>query len=209
MRATVRSAIAGLAACSLYLGATAACAGSPPGHPGPEGMGLEPEEYAALSVLIDSLYTRDYALIVIGSRTEPWCIHTQLHMLRERWPDLKQETVDSLIMRNSVSADVAGMFAIRSVHRVVTESEYRRVLGGPAAPDWEAFDSAFVDAQGYLVVSRGGFDEGRTQALFYFSNSYRCSGSRLHPGTRHIAYLRREGGVWRLAGVIRGLHSLY
>lgn len=182
---------------------------APSGGRAQKQSGLEPEEYAVLSVLIDSLYARDYELIVIGPRTERWCINAPLHVLQEQWPDLLQETIDSLIVRNGRSADLTDGFRIASGYRIVTEAEYKEVLREPLAPDWDNFDSTFVDAQGYLVFSRPGFDAHRAQALVYFSNAYRCSGSRIHPATRNIAYLRKSGGAWELVGVVRSLHALY
>lgn len=208
MRATACFVIAVMIAC----GCSPAFAGEgekPPATPAQKEPGLEREEYTALSVLIDSLYARDYALVVIGPRTERWCINAPLHVLQEQWPDLKQETIDSLIVRNGRAAVVTGGFSITTGVRIVPEDEYREVLREALMPDWDNFDSTFVDAQGYLVVSRAGFDAGRTQALVYFSNAYRCSGSRIHPATRNIAYLRKSGASWVLVGVLRGLHSLY
>jgi hypothetical protein len=191
---------------SFILAVMAVCCASPAAA---DELALAPEEYAVLSVLIDSLYAGDYALVVIGPRTERWSINAPLHVLQEQWPDLKQETIDSLIVRNSMTADVADEFAIHGDYRIVPEAEYREVLGGGDSPDWDRFDSMFVDAQGYLVVSRVGFDAERTQALVYFSNAYRCSGSRIRPATRNIAYLRKTEGSWELIGVERGLQALY
>ncbi|MBU8923304.1 MAG: hypothetical protein KOO63_15925 [Bacteroidales bacterium] len=170
------------------------------------GTDTDLHEYELMSLLVVSEYGTDYELILIEDMTESWVISTNPVLLMEKWPDLlKQETLDSLIMKNiNVSTRLDRKFDLPSVYRIVPENEFLEALGDTENPDWDGFDSTFVDAQGYLTFSKAGFDAGRTQALIIFSNAYRCSGTRTRPLKRKIAFFTRNGGEWKLEGVARG-----
>jgi hypothetical protein len=190
-----------------------------------------------MSLLIREQYGSEFSLILIGRDTESWCLREQLSFLRRRWPSLKGETIDSLIVNNSgMTYRLADNFRVPVEYRLVSNDEYLGALrgsaddsggktleaGGEAAvsgleayaaisdavePDWDNFDRVFPDAQGYLAFSRVAFDSGCTQALVIFSNAYRCSGARFRPGTRKIAYFSMMDGVWELVGVSRGMKA--
>jgi hypothetical protein len=168
------------------------------------------EEYDIMSVLISSEYGTDYELILINPVTETWSIQTQLNVLTEKWPNLKRETVDSLIVRNSgVSAILEKKFDIASRYHLVSRPEFLQALQDTTDPDWDSFDTTFPDAQGYLTFSRVGFDAECIQALLIFSNAYRCSGTRISPMKRKIAYFNKVDGSWKLVGISRGFATLY
>lgn len=168
------------------------------------------KEYDIMSVLISSEYGTDYELILINPVTETWSIHTQLDILTKKWPHLKRETVDSLIVRNSgVSVILEEKFDISAKYILVSKLKYLQALQDTTNPDWDNFDTTFPDAQGYLTFSRVGFDAACSQALIIFSNAYRCSGTRISPMKRKIAYFNKVNGSWKLVGISKGFATLY
>lgn len=204
-----------------------------------EGASCRSDEYEVTSLLIREQYGEEFSLILINSDTESWCLREQLDFLQRQWPKLKKETIDSLIVNNSgATYQLAEKFRIPVEYRLVSDHEYRKALqddtdhsgGGTlgagteladsgteayaaisdaAEPDWDNFDRVFPDAQGYLTFSRVGFDSGCTQALVIYSNAYRCSGARVRPRTRKIAFFSKRNGAWELIGVSRGINAMY
>jgi len=204
-----------------------------------EDASCKSDEYDVMSLLVREQYGEEFSLILINSDTESWCLREQLSFLQRQWPKLKQETIDSLIVNNSgATHSLAERFRIPVEYRLVSDHEYRKALHDntdhsgagtlkagtePAAsgmeaysaitdatePDWDNFDRVFPDAQGYLTFSRVGFDSGCTQALVIYSNAYRCSGARVMPSTRKIAFFRKRDGAWELTGVSRNIDAMF
>lgn len=196
------------------------------------------DEYEVMSLLIREQYGAEFSLILIGSDTESSCLTEHLGVLREEWPRLKGETIDSLIVGyGAAPRRLEKRFNLSQEYRLMSQGEYLEVLrlrsgasesgtlaaGADAAgtgreayaaivdsiePDWDNFDAAFPDAQGYLTFSRVAFDAGRTQALVIFCNAYRCSGVRTAPQTREIAFFGKKDGVWAIVGVSRGIRAM-
>ncbi len=204
-----------------------------------EGASCKSDEYEVMSLLIREQYDEEFSLILINCDTESWCLREQLGFLQRQWPKLKQETIDSLIINNSgATHPLAEKFRLPVEYRLVSDREYRKALqnntddpegrtlmagSAPAAsgtdafaaisdaiePDWDNFDKTYPDAQGYLTLSRVGFDSECTQALVIYSNAYRCSGALIRPRTRKIACFRKRSGAWELIGVSRGIDAMY
>lgn len=196
------------------------------------------DEYALMSLLIREQYGPEFSLILIADETESSYPAEPLGYLRETWPKLKRETIDSLIVRyGAAPRRLEERFDLPQEYRLMSEGEYLSALrvrsnaaeGGTLAagadaaaagmdaygsivdsiePDWDSFDEAFPDAQGYLTFSRVAFDAGCTQALVVFSNAYRCSGVRTKWQTRDMAFFARKDGAWKLVGVSRGLRAV-
>lgn len=203
-----------------------------------EDASRETTDYELMSLLISDEYESEFSLILIGRDTEPWCLAGRLDILREEWPKLKNETIDALIINNrGETSRLDERFRLPVEYRLVSDREYLKALHGgtdrsddetlpagtePAAsgadvyaaisdstePDWDNFDRVYPDAQGYLTFSRVGFDSGRTQALVIFSNSYRCSGARMRPATRRLAFFMKKSGAWELAGVSGNIKAM-
>lgn len=193
----------------------------------------ESTEYELMSLFINTEYDTVFSLILINRETEEWCLGGNLGVLLEAWPELKSETIDALIVNNrGTTYRLDKRFRIPVEYRLLSEQEYVKVLqvdrilkaGGAsvatgmqeytstddaAEPDWDNFDRVFPDAQGYLTFSRAGFDSESTQALLIFSNSYRCSGVRMRPATRKIAFFMKREGVWELVGISRSISRMY
>ena len=203
-----------------------------------EGASCKSDEYEVMSLLVREQYDAEFSLILINRDTESWCLREQMDFLQRQWPELKKETIDSLIVNNSgATYQLAERFRVPVEYQLVSDHEYRKALCGsadqsgsetlmagsePAAsgtevyaaisdaaePDWDNFDTVFPDAQGYLTFSRVGFDSGCTQALVIYSNAYRCSGALVRPRTRKIAYFSKRDGAWQLIGVSRGIDTM-
>jgi hypothetical protein len=195
------------------------------------------DEYELMSLLVREQYGSEFSLILIGRDTETWCLREQLSFLQRRWPRLRSETIDSLIVGNSGAPQcLAAEFDLPVEYRLISEAQYLEALrggegeaeagtlaagsGGAASgaeayasisgsvePDWDGFDRTFPDAQGYLTFSRVAFDSDCTQALVIFSNSYRCSGAHVRPDTRKIAFFSMRHGSWELEGISRGIKA--
>lgn len=195
--------------------------------------------YDVMSVLIQEEYGIDFKIILINSETESWCLGTHLDFLQQQWPELRRETIDSLITRNSgISLTLEAKFKISVDYMLLPEIEYLEALQDSSdhskdkifisnldtslsveeydeayydslMPDWDNFDKMHPDAQGYLTFSRVGFDSEYKQALLIYSNAYRCSGDRVRPKTRKIAYFKKRNGSWELVGVSRRVSAMY
>jgi hypothetical protein len=195
-------------------------------------------EYELMSLLIREHYGLDFTLILIDRDAESRCLFEPLGFLIKQWPNLKSETIDSLIANNSGAPyRFAERFSLPVEYRLMSDDEYLKVLrcnsnssgGGTLAagadvaaagmeanaaergavePDWDNFDKVFPDALGYLTFSKVAFDSECTQALVIFSNAYRCSGVRTRPQMREIAFFSRIGGAWELVGVSRGIRAM-
>lgn len=195
--------------------------------------------YDVMSVLIQEEYGNDFKIILINSETESWCLGTHLDFLQQQWPELRRETIDSLITRNSgISLKLKAKFKISADYMLISEIEYLEALQDSSdhskdkifsvnqdtslsveehnevyydslMPNWDNFDKVHPDAQGYLTFSRVGYDSKYTQALLIYSNAYRCSGDRVRPRTRKIAYFKKRSGSWELVGVSRRVPAMY
>jgi hypothetical protein len=195
-------------------------------------------EYELMSLLIREHYGADFTLILIDRDTESRCLFEPLGFLKDQWPKLKAETIDSLIVNTSEAPQrLAERFDLPVEYRLMSDDEYFKVLrcsssssgggtleaGADVAaagieanaairediePDWDNFDRVFPDALGYLTFSRVAFDSQCTQALVIFSNAYRCSGVRTRPETRTIAFFSRVDGAWQFVGVSRGIQAM-
>lgn len=205
---------------------------------GAEEASCKDDEYKVMSLLIREQYDEEFSLILISRDTEPWRIREPLSFLQRQWPKLKGETIDSLIVNNSrATVRLTESFRVPVKYRLVSDHEYLQTLHGSEGrseketlaagagaassgvdayasiteatdPDWDNFDNAFPDAQGYLTFSKVGFDSECTQALVIFSNAYRCSGARVRPNTRKIAHFRKKNGAWKLVGVSRNINAM-
>jgi hypothetical protein len=193
-------------------------------------------EYEIMSLLIREQYGSEFSLILIGGDTESSCPGEPLSFLKETWPKLKGETIDSLIVNYSgAPRRLAEKFSLPVEYRLMSNDEYMEILRGnssgsetlaagadiaaagmeanaaiqgDAEPDWDNFDRVFPDAQGYLTFSRVAFDSECTQALVIFSNAYRCSGVRTTPQSREIACFGKKDGAWILIGISRGIRTM-
>ncbi|MBN2185121.1 MAG: hypothetical protein JW746_07310 [Candidatus Krumholzibacteriota bacterium] len=198
-----------------------------------EEVSLETTEYELMSLIIEDEYEGEFSPILINSETESWCLGGQLGILQKTWPELKNETIDALIVNNrGATCRLEKQFRLPVEYRLLSEQEYLKVLQidrtlnagaasagagndqyaspiADAGPDWDNFDRLFPESQGYLTFSRAGFDSEGTQALVIFCNSYRCNGARVRPATRKIACFMKRKGVWELAGVSCSINIMY
>lgn len=192
-------------------------------------------EYEIMSLLIREQYGSEFSLILIGRDTESSCPREPLGFLKETFPKLKGETIDSLIVNYSgAPRRLAESFRLPVEYRLLSDDEYMKILRlnssagetleagaeagagteayaaipGAAEPDWDNFDKIFPDVQGYLTFSRVAFDSECTQALVIFSNAYRCSGVRTKPQMREIACFGKKDGAWALVGISRGIQTM-
>ncbi len=174
-----------------------------------EGRPVTSSEYAALSAFINAYYGKDFGLILINDRTETWNIRIHPKKLTDKWKELKCETLDSLIARNWICTRLEGNFTLGTDYILLPRSKYIEALTDSLDPDWDNLDKIYPDSQGFLTLSRVGFDSKGAQALIYYNNAYRCSGKRISPAKRNIAFLKRKDGVWIVVGIEREFDSVF
>lgn len=86
-------------------------------------------EYELMSLLIREHYGSDFSLILIDRDIESWCLREPLGFLMKQWPDLKGETIDSLIANNSGAPyRFAKSFDLPVEYRLMSDDEYFKVL---------------------------------------------------------------------------------
>jgi hypothetical protein len=164
-------------------------------------------EYEIMSTLIAEYYGGDFELLLIDDHTEAWCIREGLARLRDAWPQLKPDAIDSLIARNRRPAKLARKLSIETEYRLMPQNDYRAVLSAGAAPDWDHFEEMYPETPGFMTISRVGFDAKYSQALVYFGNAYRCREERSIPKDRSIAFFVRKDDGWVLKGIAKGFRS--
>lgn len=172
-------------------------------------VNIEQWEYEIMSTLISSYYGSDFELLLIDDHTEAWCIREQLKELRSEWVELKPETIDSLITRNSHSVPIKNKLSVDTKYHLMSRDSYYEVVMADNRPNWDYFDEVYPDTPGYMTISRVGFDSKYSQALIYFGNAYRCRETRSIPKDRSIAFFMRKDGAWVLKGIKKGFQSFY
>jgi hypothetical protein len=170
---------------------------------------IERWEYEIMSTLIASYYGSDFELLLIDDHTEAWCIRERLDELRDEWPGLKAETIDSLITRNNRAVPLENKLAVATKWQFMSREQYREILKSGGFPNWDYFEQVYPETPGFMVISRVGFDSRYSQALIYFGNAYRCRDKRSIPKDRSIAFFTRRDGEWVLEGIKKGFQSFY
>ncbi|MCX5753115.1 MAG: hypothetical protein NTW97_05650 [Candidatus Krumholzibacteria bacterium] len=88
-----------------------------------------------MSLLIREHYGSDFTLILIDRDIESWCLREPLGFLMKQWPNLKGETIDSLIANNSGAPyRFAERFSLPVEYRLMSDDEYFKVLRCDANP---------------------------------------------------------------------------
>ena len=86
-------------------------------------------EYELMSLLIREHYGSDFTLILIDRDVESWCLREPLGFLVKQWPDLKGETIDSLIaINNGAPHRFEERFSLPVEYRLMSDDEYFKVL---------------------------------------------------------------------------------
>jgi hypothetical protein len=170
-------------------------------------------EYQVLSVYITRTFTANsgrervvsqVSKIVIANKTQsdtddvhdlydnkPTAWKEITAYLLKKCPALEAVTLDSFREVNTHPANFHPLFRLPVKCELIDESEFDRIFekGGW----WKDYYKKYPDSQGFLTLSRVGFNPDGDQALFYATNG--CGGKC---GTGSYVVMQRIGSNWRI-----------
>ena len=127
-------------------------------------MQVEAEEYLVYTALIKSLYTDSPALQVILND------HTELSKIAsaEKITELGQGSPAIALdfqHRNLQKYPLQDHLILAAILILISNEDFKKIIGSWLNAD--SFYAAFPNAQGFLTLSRVGFNPARTQAIAY------------------------------------------
>jgi len=127
-------------------------------------MQVEAEEYLVYTALIKSLYTDSPALQVILND------HTELSKIAsaEKITELGQGSSAIALdfqHRNLQKYPLQDHLILAAILILISNEDFKKIIGPGLNAD--SFYAAFPNAQGFLTLSRVGFNPARTQAIAY------------------------------------------
>ncbi|SRR6266480_439692 len=160
---------------------------------------LARDEYAVYSAVISQKYVKaQVKLLVIAN---PTCCEVvdrareQLPSIFQPLSSLSQETVESYLKRNDKQMLLRKSFKLSVKYRLVDYDRIDRLFDMiDLEGKWKTFHRMYPGSNGYLRLSRVGFNSARDQALV--QTAWMC-GSLCGEG-RYVL-LQKEGGRWRVA----------
>jgi len=155
------------------------------------------EEYEVLSALINGMYlTGHYKSIVI---TNPTCCENDLrtdrwHRYVEELTPISVETLDDYAARNKQSLTFEKRFNLKAGYRIVPYVQIEKLFDYvDLEGDWKTFYSKYPGSNGYVRLSRVGFNKAKDQALV---NTHWMRGSL--SGEGHYVLLGKQDGSWKV-----------
>jgi len=82
---------------------------------------------------------------------------------------VKREIVVSFVARNSTRCSFERRFRFKADYSLIDSDSLRVLFRGSPLDGWDAFDSRYPHAHGYMQVSRPGIDSAQTEALVSYS----------------------------------------
>ncbi|HEY0322992.1 MAG TPA: hypothetical protein VGC66_18700 [Pyrinomonadaceae bacterium] len=168
---------------------------------------IDDEEYAVYSALInDSLKDSDEdekrkapgdRLLIIEKHPSLWEGFVDdesknfFEELKKNSSELEPETVNDLRVKSNEPSLLERKFAIDIKYALVGNEELEALFKEDVGGGWEAFHRKYPKSNGFLTLSRVGFNADKTQALVY--KGWSCGG--LCGGGAYIL-LRKKNGVW-------------
>lgn len=177
---------------------------SPQSSNRPKRNGIEEEEYAVVSALINHYGRKEEAahLLVIRDQPSPWSGFSDdekdkfYEDLKKSSPALMPETVDDLQAKNKEEYTFTRRFDIKRRYVFISEEEINTIFDKRGF-GWDKFYQKYPGSGGFLTFSRVGFNADKTQALVY--QSYSC-GDLCGGGTYYL--LTKENGIWTVKGSV-------
>ena len=159
------------------------------------------DEYEVLSALLNEIYlTGNYKSIVI---TNPTCCEVEDGYVRSgewkiRYGDqlepISLDTLDDYAARNKQPLTFEKKFKLRTKYEIVPYAEVEKLFPeGMPEEGWKAFYSKYPGSNGYIRLSRVGFNKARDQAVV---NTAWMRGP-LH-GEGSYVLLGKQNGSWKV-----------
>lgn len=157
------------------------------------------DEYDVLSALVNELYLKDNAKSIII--TSPTCCAFKLDVQSDYWKmyldqldPVSGDTLDDYAARNKQSLGFEDKFKLRASYQIVPYAEIESLFRSGVLDDaWKTFYSKYPESNGYVRLSRVGFNKTREQALVSI-------GWIRGPlaGEGHYVLLGKQNGSWKV-----------
>jgi len=167
-------------------------------------VGVSDEEYEIYSAVIKQMYVLpETKLLIIEERTFRYDFGDQND---EPWRDkrkgltIDESAVEDYEARNSRQWLLnKASFKLPVKSNLITDLDLKAIFHGNWGElEWIQYYRRFPDSSGFVMLSRIGFNTGRTQALLYVGS--RCGP---HCGDLHFLLLEKVNGTWTTKKEIR------
>jgi hypothetical protein len=154
------------------------------------------EEYAVYSALITEEYVKDKIKLVVitnptsgGNRSKDMADY----FLQQLSP-LSQTTYDDYLERNRESYKLSNSFPLKEKYVLVEYGKVEKFFDNPDFDEaWKNFYKRYPASNGYIALSRVGFNPEKNQALVYMA--WMCN-SRCGEGK--LVLMSKRDGKWKV-----------
>ena len=165
------------------------------------GSSIDIEEASVIRTFVDSnlkklfdhveFKEKPLKIIYIGGVTSGFQPRWQ-HRFAELGQAVMPDTEESFLRRNDREYALNPHLSFSLTHRIIPEAKAKRVIDQEG---WDFFYREYPASHGIIWFSRVGFDKGRAQALFYFSNHWQSGAAE-----GWLVLMKKEDGTWHEAG---------
>lgn len=154
------------------------------------------EEYAVYSALISEEYLNDKVKLVVianptsgGNRSKDTA-----DIFLELLAPLSHATLNDYLARNSKPYHLRNSFSLKAKYVIVEYKEIEKFFENPDFDEaWKTFYQRYPASNGYVALSRVGFNPAKNQALV--SMSWMCN-SRC--GAGKLVLMAKRDGKWKI-----------
>ena len=155
------------------------------------------EEYEVLSAVVNEAYLSGDAKSIII--TNPTCCKVPDEGRLDPWTTqqlspLSSDTLDDHAARNKLSLTFAKQFKLKGTYQIVPYDDVKKMFP-PGMPEegWKVFYKKYPGTNGYIRLSRVGFNKARDQAMV----STGWMRGALY-GEGHYVVLAKQNGTWKV-----------
>ena len=132
---------------------------------------IDNDEYEVLSALVNEIYLKENAKSIVI--TNPTCCAPRTDVHSDSWKVYLDQlgpesfdTLDDYAARNKQSLSFEKRFKLKADYQIVPYAEVQRLFSSRVLDDaWKTFYSKYPESNGYLRLSRVGFNKAKDQAL--------------------------------------------
>ena len=162
----------------------------------PRQSNVASEEYAVYSALISEEYMNEKVkLVVIANPTSGGKIANDMaDYLPQLLAPLSRTTLDDYLARNSKPYRLSKSFSLKAKYVFVEYQEIEKLFENPDLDEaWKDFYRRFPASNGYVILSRVGFNQAQDQALV--SMSWMCN---QRCGEGKLVLMSKRSGKWKV-----------